>query len=129
MSSRWMRLLFVVAGIYDGVLGIAFVLFPFNLFEWYDVPPPNHEGYVRFPALLLVLFGILFFQIATNPRKHRALILYGCGLKLAYCSTVFGYHVTEGVPSMWLPWAYADLVFLALFLWAWKSLGRATWSG
>ena len=84
---------------------------------------------MRFPALLLVIFGILFLQIAANPRKYRGLIFYGCALKVAYCSTVFGYHFSEGVPSMWLPWAYADLVFLALFVWAWKSLGRSAATG
>ena len=125
MSARTTRLLFVAAGIYDGVLGLAFLLYPLELFDWYDVPPPNHAGYVQFPAALLLVFGILFFHIATNPGKHRSLILYGCALKVAYCAIVFGYEASEGVPAMWLPWAYADLAFLALFLWAWKALGRA----
>jgi hypothetical protein len=36
---------------------------------------------------------------------------------------VFFHQVTGGVPFMWQPWAWADLVFLALFFVAWRSLG------
>jgi hypothetical protein len=29
---------------------------------------------------------------------------------------VFWYEITTGVPDMWIPWAWADLVFLVLFM-------------
>jgi hypothetical protein len=29
---------------------------------------------------------------------------------------------TTGIPSMWVPWAYADLVFLLLFFLSWKRI-------
>jgi len=118
------RALFVVAGLYDGVLGAAFLARPFAIFDWYGVEPPNHVGYVQFPAALLILFALLFFRIALDPVRHRGLIPFGCGLKIAYSGVVFWHQFTEGVPSMWLPWAWADLVFLALFVWAWVRAGK-----
>jgi len=66
----------------------------------------------------------MFFRIAMDPVGNRDLILYGCGLKVSYCSMVFYYMGTTGVPAMWVPWAYADLVFLALFIMTWRSLGQ-----
>lgn len=56
--------------------------------------------------------------------KNRDLIPYGCGLKVAYCSTAFGYYFTTGVPAMWMLWAWADLAFLALL----SSAGGASTS-
>jgi hypothetical protein len=53
--------------------------------------------------------------------KFRELILYGMGLKFAYCITVFGHALVGDIPSMWLPWAWADIVFLILFALAWKQ--------
>ncbi|MDH3525548.1 MAG: hypothetical protein OES32_18395 [Acidobacteriota bacterium] len=125
MRRSWIRTLFVIAGAYDGLLGLAFLFFPVSLFQWYGVTLPNHLGYVRFPALLLILFGVMFFQVAKDPDRFRCLMPYGIGLKTAYCGTVFGYALTKGIPGMWLPWAWADLVFLVLFLLAWRSTASA----
>jgi hypothetical protein len=119
MEARWIRPLFAIAGIYDGLLGLAFLFFPKNLFRTFEVTPPNHWGYVKFPALLLILFAAMFFAIAKNPIRRRELMLYGCGLKLAYCGTVFWYQIRFGIPGMWIPWAWADLAFLILFAAAW----------
>ena len=124
MNNTAIRALFVVAGLYDGILGLAFVFFPAAIFAHYGVTPPNHYAYVQFPALLLIVFAAMFFRIATDPVRHRELILYGCGLKLSYCGLAFWYQLQTGIPAMWIPWAWADLGFLALFVWAWAVTGR-----
>ena len=129
MSEKWVRLLFVIAGLYDGILGIAFIVMPGEIFAFYGVEPPNHMAYVQFPALLLIVFAAMFFRIAANPARNRELILYGCGLKLSYCAMAFFYDLSSGIPSMWVPWAWADLVFLLLFFMSWISLGRQVHTG
>ncbi len=125
MRGSWIRPLFVVAGLYDGALGVAFLFFARALFQHFGVTPPNHFGYVQFPALLLILFAVMFFAIAANPAGRRELIWYGIGLKAAYSGCVFFYEASEGIPSMWIPWAWADLAFLILFLLAWLQLRGA----
>ena len=124
MNLKWVRTLFVIAGLYDGILAVAFLLFAPAIFQRFGIEPPNHLGYVKFPALLLLIFTAMFFRIAGAPVKNRELILYGVALKIAYCGTVFWYQITQGIPFMWIPWAWADLAFLVLFLIAWKSTGR-----
>jgi len=124
MSEKLIKPFYIISGLYDAVLGVAFLIAPGAIFAMYEVTPPNHMAYVQFPALLLILFGIMFFRIAMDPVKNRDLILYGCGLKVSYCSMVFYYMSTTGVPQMWVPWAYADLVFLVLFVITWRDLGR-----
>jgi hypothetical protein len=124
MNDQVLRVFFVIAGLYDGLLGAAFLLFPGRLFTLFDVTPPNHMGYVQFSALLLIVFAAMLFRIATNPVRHRELILYGCALKVSYCGVVFWYELSEGIPNMWMPFAWADLVFLVLFGLIWKNLGK-----
>ena len=94
------------------------------IFDWYGVEPPNHPGYVQFPAALLVVFALLFFRIAFDPVRHRGLIPFGCGLKVAYCGVVFWHEFTTGVPAMWLPWAWFDLVFLVVFAIAFRVVSE-----
>ena len=89
MNEKLTKLIFVIAGLYDGVLGIAFLFFHGAIFTLFAVEPPNHPAYVQFPALLLIIFAAMFFRIARDPVRNRELILYGCALKIAYCSTVF----------------------------------------
>jgi hypothetical protein len=95
VNNTAIRALFVAAGLYDGILGLAFVFFPAAIFAHYGVTPPNHYAYVQFPALLLIVFAAMFFRIATDPVRHRELILYGCGLKAAYCGLASWHRLHE----------------------------------
>ncbi len=122
-SLRWIVLLFVMAAIYDGVLGILFIAAPNLPFDMFDVTPPNHLGYVQFPAALLLIFGWMFAMIARNPQCNRSLILYGIGLKIAYCTTCFWYWASTDIPIIWKPFAVIDMVMLVLFVWSYVTLG------
>lgn len=118
------KALFFIAAVYDGVLGLAFCWAPMRIFSFHGVEPPNHPAYVQFPALLLLLFAAMFLRIAGDPRKNHALIPYGIGLKASYSGLAFWYALTRGIPSMWLPWAWADLLFLLLFTVSWIHLRK-----
>jgi len=124
MNITTVKGLFIIAALYEGVLGLIFLFFPGLAFEVFQVVPPNHLGYVQFPAILLVIFAAMFFRIAMDPVPNRFLILYGVALKAGYSGLVFYYMLTTSIPAMWVPWAWADLVFLVLFLWAWSFTGR-----
>jgi hypothetical protein len=117
-------LLFWIAALYDGVLGIVFLVSPSLPFERFGVTPPNHMGYVQFPAALLIVFALMFAAVALRPVANRNFILVGIGLKISYCSIVFWYWLGQGIPWMWKPFAIADLAFLVLFVWAWLWLRK-----
>ena len=125
----WIRVLFTIAAIYDGVLGVAFLVAPKAIFASLGVEAPYHSAFIQFPAMLLIVFALMFFRIAKQPVQNRELILYGCGLKVSYCLTVFWYEITSEISFIWIPWAWADLVFLILFLLAWKTLGKSAEAG
>lgn len=129
MNDKWIRVIFIIAGIYDGMLGMVFLFMPEAIFAFYVVTPPNHMAYVEFPAFLLIIFAMMFFRIAMDPARFRELMLFGVGLKVAYCSLVFKYVMTDGIPTMWIPWAWLDLVFIVAFLLAWYRTGKIASSG
>jgi len=121
-SLPWIRSLFLIAALYDAPLGVLFILAPAWVYRLAQVTPPNHWGYVQFPAALLILFGLMFLAIAINPVERRSLIPYGIGLKIAYCAVVFGYWASIGIPHMWKPLAFIDLVMAVLFAAAYLAL-------
>jgi len=116
------RPLFIIAGLYDGVLGLAFLFFAPAVFDRFNVTPPNHFGYVHFPALLLLVFALMFFAIAADPWRNRNLIPYGILLKASYCATVGWHWLDAGVPWMWKPFFILDLLFLIAFIWAYRKI-------
>ena len=121
---KWILPLFWLAALYDGLLGLAFLAAPGQLFDLCQVTPPNHLGYVQFPAALLLIFGLMFAAIAREPAGRRHLIVYGILLKVAYCS-VAGFHwAATGIPGMWKPFVGIDLVMGVLFAWAYVSLAK-----
>jgi len=122
---RAVSVLFYVAALYDGALGVAFLLAAPALFEWVGVTPPNHFGYVHFPAALLMVFALMFVAIAQKPVANRSLIPYGILLKVSYCAVVFYHWFTAGIPYIWKPFAIADLAFLVVFIWAYAELGKS----
>lgn len=124
MNDGWIKPLFHVSALYDGLLGLAFLLFWPAIFAALKVTPPNHAGYVQFPALLLLIFAAMFLQIARDPVRNGHLIAYGIALKIAYCGTVFFHELTTGLPPMWVWCAWIDLAFLVLFVVAWRSRRR-----
>jgi hypothetical protein len=124
MQKRTISLLFAVAALYDGLLGLAFLVAAERIFACAGVTPPNHFGYVQFPGALLIVFAIMFAAITMQPRENRGLIVYGILLKLSYCG-VAGYHwLSGGIPNLWKPFAVIDLIFLILFVMAYRALGQ-----
>jgi len=123
--ERFTSIVFATSGVYDALLGLVFLLAPAAMYDHFHVTPPNHWGYVRFGAAILIIFGLMFFQVAFKPAANRNLIPYGFLLKVAYAGTVFAYWLTQGLPDMWKPFAFCDAIFAVLFAWAWVRLAPA----
>lgn len=122
--KRMISSIFMLSAVYDGLLGLAFMFFAPALFQAYGVTPPNHYGYVQFPAAVLIIFAIMFAVIAIDPVRNRSLMPYGALLKLSYSGIVFYYWFTTDIPDMWKPFAVADFVFMMLFIWAWFAVAK-----
>lgn len=114
-TKQMISILFFLAALYDGILGFIFLFASATIFQRFQVPPPNHFGYVQFPALLLIIFAWMFASVGFAPAKNRNLIPYGIALKLAYCGLVFYYWFSAGIPYLWKPFAVIDFCCIFLF--------------
>ncbi len=121
-GNKKTSIFFIVAALYDGILGISFLVAPRPLYDWLEMPEPEHLGYMQFGAALLVVFAIMFMNIARSPINNRNLIPYGILLKVSYCAVVF-YHWFAGVISTpWKVFAVCDVLFGVLFLVVYHAL-------
>lgn len=121
-TTTGVRALFAAAFLYDFGLGVAFLAAGPAIYDAFKVPPPSHWGYVQFPALLLLVFGLMFLAVAVRPQANRRLIPYGMLLKASYAGVVLAHWLGGGVADMFKPFAILDLVWLALFAWGYAAL-------
>lgn len=117
---KWIKPFYVVAALYDMILGLMFLTASNQLFNAANIALPNHIGYVQFPALLLIIFAIMFFNIARDPKANKNLIFYGILLKLSYCSVVLPHWLAGNVPILWVPFAFFDFLFMIVFVIAYR---------
>ena len=116
MKREWIRPLFVIAAIYDLVLGVLFLIAWRPVYERFGIALPNHPAYVQFAAAVVATFGIAFWYVANAPERNRDIIKLGVLLKIAYSSIVLSYWFQGRMPGMWVPFAWIDLVFLLAFV-------------
>ncbi len=122
--NKLIKPLFFVGGVYDLILGLAFLAVPYAIFEFIDVIPPNHIGYIQFCASFLMIFGFMQFEVARKLEKSKNLIPYAALIKIAYCAVVFGHYAQGNMPTLWLYFAFADSLFLLAFAWAYMAIGK-----
>jgi hypothetical protein len=120
------RVLFIVAAVYDGILGALFLFAPTWPFRMFGITEPNHPGYVQFPGALLMIFAAMFTTIARDPARYRHLIPFGILLKFSYCGLAFWYWIAAGIPGMWKTFAILDLITGLLFAWSFVAIGPAS---
>lgn len=125
MSRARVRALFLIAGLYDGLLGLGFLAVGPRIFVLFGVTPPNHWAYVQFSAALVLTFGLMFLAVAARPEANRNLIPFGILLKVSYSTIVFYHWSAGGLPAMWIPFAFFDAAFAVLFVWALMALRGA----
>ena len=125
MIPSWVRPLFMIAALYDIVLGITLGLAFKPIMTRFGIVLPNHDAYVQLPAALVTIFGIAFALIAAAPRERRDLILLGILMKISYSGIVLGHAAAGNMPGMWTWFAWADLAFAIAFAAAWRALAAS----
>lgn len=121
-NDKFSRFLFSSACIYDGLLGIFYFIMPRQVYDWLGAILPNHIAYVQFPALLLIVFAIMFFNIARDPHGNRHLFIYGILMKLSFSIVVIIHWIDGTITDMWKPMALIDLLFAVLFYFAYRGI-------
>ena len=110
------RGLFLVAGLYDLVLGAIFFLFYVPLYGYFGITLPNHPEYVQAPALFIVILGIMFFYIYRNMYKNVDMVKIGILSKATYSGLAFYHYYLTSLPVIFVVFAWFDLAFLILFV-------------
>jgi len=129
--EKYYRSLFIIAAVYDVVLGITFTFFPARAFAALGISEklPAFGGYLTLLGAFVLVIGIAYFLIARGDlRRNADLILIGTLYKLAYAGTAFFYWSQGSLPHVAFGalLGVADAVFFILMAECYWSLKRET---
>lgn len=120
---------FWVVGIYDVILGGAFLLFYKSIYGALGITLANHPGYVYLPSLFLISGGIGEFLIAKNPLRNVDLVVVRLLMKLSFVLVVFYYQFKTGIPLVFTIIAGLSVIGilknLAFLSWAKSEQGHS----
>jgi hypothetical protein len=123
---RFYRGVFLVAAVYDLLLGIVFLF----LYPWaygaLGIPAPAEPAYLQLSAAFVLVQGIMYVLVFRHIEESRDLILVGAIYKAAYASISLVHLGIGDLPHI----AFAvlgvlDLGFLVLFMMCLRALGSA----
>ncbi len=122
--SGW-RTFFLVAALYDLVLGAVFVVVGEPILTAIGMALPPHIAYVQLVAVFIFVQGLSYWLAYRDPFANLGLVRVGVAYKAAYSGLALYYLVIGQLPSVFfIPWAVVDLLFLIGFVMFLRAASR-----
>ncbi len=111
------RKLFLIAALYDFVLGIAFFFFlPFFFEEIYDIIAPIYPSFYQGGAAFVFVMGVGFYFVYRNMYRNVDIVKIGITFKSVYTALAFYYVFIENMPWVFSIFGFLDIVFIVFFV-------------
>ena len=124
--SGW-RAFFLVAALYDVVLGAAFVVAGEPILSAIGMALPPHIAFIQLAAIFIFVQGLSYALVFLDPSGNLGIVRVGVAYKAAYAGLALWYLVIGILPSLFfVPWALIDLAFLVGFVLFLRSASRPT---
>lgn len=115
--DNFFKNLFLIAAIYDFVLGLLFLFFYLPIYNFLNMTLPGYPAYLQMSAAFVVAMGVGYFFVYKNMYRNIDLVKLGIVYKAAYSGVASYFYFTGQafLPFLWL--AIIDTLFLLLFVW------------
>ena len=113
--TNW-RTFFMVAAIYDIVLGVAFFLLYGPLFSALGIELPNNTSYIHLTAAFVFTQGLGYWFVYQDPPANIGIVKLGVVYKAIFSGLAFSYlAIGQLLHPVVLVFGVADLAFLIGF--------------
>lgn len=116
-KEKFYKTIFLIAAIYDIVLGSAFCLlyrplYRLILHQAVPIPPV----YLEIAAAFVAVSGLGFYFIYRNLYRNIDLAKVGIAMKLIYCLAVIRHCAFGPPPLAYVIFGICDLIFVLIFI-------------
>jgi hypothetical protein len=112
------RLFFLIAALFDGILGLLFLFFWGPIFDALGVTRPESSSYVTLAAAFIAVQGLGYFLVWRDMVRNVGIVVIGVAYKLAYV-VLSAYYALAGelLHNIFAWFGAADVIFLIGFIW------------
>jgi len=115
--KKYYNALFIVAAIYDWILGAAFLFFYKPIFESLGIAIPANPSYISLAAAFVFVSGFIYYFAFKTPAASRELIKLGAIYKFFYVAVGVYYLLISMLPhAIFFVFGVADFAFMVLFI-------------
>lgn len=115
-SRRFYKGMFMVAALYDFVLGVGFFFFYKGIYALLNIQLPDQPAYLHTAAAFVFAQGLLYYFVYLNLEKNVDIVKVGIAYKLVYTGVAFYYWALGQLPHpMFALFGFLDLIFVVLF--------------
>ncbi|MDP2731481.1 MAG: hypothetical protein Q8O55_13530 [Dehalococcoidales bacterium] len=126
-NEKYYRKLFLVAALYDFILGcVFFIALPFLFENIFKIPAPNYPAFFQAAAAFIIIMGIGFYFVYLNLYRNIDIVRLGIILKLVYTALAFYYVFIENMPWIFSIFGFLDLIFIVFFVFFLRAVKRET---
>ncbi len=116
-GDKFFKNLFLVAALYDLILGIVFLLMYPQIYSYFNITLPTYPMYLQLSAAFVIAIGIAYYFVYRNMYRNIDLVKLGVIYKLIYI-LVAGYYFLIGIAHvLFFYFVIFDAIFLVLFVW------------
>jgi len=116
-TVRLFKTLFLVAALYDGILGLLFFFFYKPVFDALGIPLPDNASYIHLTAGFIFVQGVGYWLVYRDMLKNVDIVKIGVVYKAIYSGVALYYLAIGQLLDAVFAWFAAfDLGFLALFI-------------
>ena len=119
------RNLFLIAALYDFILGFVFFVFLRFFFEdIFRIPLPNYPAFFQAAAAFVFVMGVGFYFVYRNMYRNIDIVKLGIVFKLVYTALAFYYVFIENMPWIFSAFGFLDLIFIVFFVFFLRAVKR-----
>ena len=116
-TRRFFRAVFVIAALYDCVLGLGYFFLHGPIFQALEITPPDNLSYIHLTAAYVFVQGVGYWFVAFNMGRNVDLVKLGLIYKAIYIAIAVYYLAIGDLLSAAFAWfAVCDVIFLLLFV-------------
>lgn len=116
VTAGW-RTFFLVAALYDILLGAAFLVAGERILTAIGMALPPHIAYIQLAAVFIIVQGLSYWLVFREPLGNAGIVTVGVAYKASYAGLALYYLVIGQLPSVFfIPWAVIDVLFLIGFV-------------
>ena len=116
-NERPYRILFLIAALYDFILGFIFFAFLRFFFEdLFRIPYPLYPAFFQAAAAFVFVMGVGFYFVYRNMYRNIDIVKVGITFKVFYTGLAFYRVFVKGMPWIFSVFGFLDLIFIVFFV-------------